>query len=192
MTYRRKNYFIKKRFQMNFFYKFFLLLALESILIISLFMYISNNTLTTGYLNSVLRIERTGDFFLVPFVLMTLIVVLGISLAGMIVFILLSHRIAGPLYRFEKALEQLKDGDLTTVVHLRNTDQLLELQNSLNSFIETLAKRMSVIKTKLEETQEALAQTKDPDLISKLKQKLNDIKDEINRFKIPADFNSRQ
>ena len=177
---------------MNFFYKFILFLALESILIISLFIYISNNTLTTGYINSVLRIERTGDFFLVPFVLMTLIVVLGISLAGMIVFILLSHRIAGPLYRFEKALEQLKDGDLTTLVHLRNTDQLLELQNSLNSFIETLAKRMSVIKTKLEETQEALAQTKDPDLISKFKQKLNDIKDEINRFKIPADFNSRQ
>lgn len=191
MTYRRKNYFIKKRFQMNFFYKFILLLILESILIVSLFMYISGNTLTTGYLDSVLRIERTGDFFLVPFLLMTLIVVLGISLVGMVVFILLSHRIAGPLYRFEKALEQLRDGDLTTTVRLRSTDQLFELQNSLNSFIETLAKRLSVIKTKLEETQE-LTHSKDADLVSKLNQKLSEIKDEINRFKIPADINGRQ
>lgn len=191
MTYRRKNYFIKKRFQMNFFYKFILLLVLESILIVSFFWYISGNTLTTGYLDSVLRIERTGDFFLVPFVLMTLIVVLGISLAGMVIFILLSHRIAGPLYRFEKVLEQLRDGDLTTTVHLRSTDQLLELQNSLNSFIETLTKRISVIKTKLEETEE-LIHSKDPDLISKLNQKLNEIKDEISRFKIPPDLNARR
>lgn len=191
MTHRRKNYFIKKRFQMNFFYKFILLIILESILIVSLFMYISGNTLTTGYLNSALRIERTGDFFFVPLLLMTLIVVLGISLAGMAVFILLSHRIAGPLYRFQKALEQLRDGDLTTTVHLRSTDQLFELQNSLNSLIETLAKRLSVIKARLEETQE-LTHSKDADLVSKLNQKLNEIKDEINHFKIPADLNSRK
>lgn len=177
---------------MNFLYKFILLIVLESILIIGLFRYISANTLTTGYLNSVLRIERTSDFFFVPFILMALIVVLGIGLAGMFAFILLSHRIAGPLYRFERALEQLREGDLTTTVHLRSGDQLPELQNALNSFIETLARRISIIKTKLEEAQGSIAQTDTPDLLSKLNPKLNEIKDEINRFKIPPDFNSRK
>ena len=161
-----------------------LLLIVESVLIVGLFMYLSHNTLTTGYLNSVLSVERTGDFFLVPFILMTLIIVLGVSLAGMAVFILLSHRIAGPLYRFEKVLGQLSDGDLTTRVRLRNTDQLRELQDSLNLFIENLARRLGAVKAKLEETQELL-RSKDPDAASKLNRKLDEIKDEINRFKTP-------
>lgn len=189
---RRKNYFIKKRFQMNFSSKFILLIVLESILIVSLFLYISANTLTTGYLNSILRIEPTRDFFFVPFVLITLIVVLGISLAGMIVFILLSHRIAGPLYRFEKVLEQLSEGDLTTVVHLRNTDQLLGFEKALNSFIETLCQRIATIKEKLEEAQGLLKQSNDPQQLAKLKDKLESIKDEINRFKIPPDTDIRK
>jgi len=177
---------------MNFSSKFILLIVLESILIVSLFLYISANTLTTGYLNSILRIEPTRDFFFVPFVLITLIVVLGISLAGMIVFILLSHRIAGPLYRFEKVLEQLSEGDLTTVVHLRNTDQLLGFEKALNSFIETLCQRIATIKEKLEEAQGLLKQSNDPQQLAKLKDKLESIKDEINRFKIPPDTDIRK
>lgn len=182
---RRKNYFIKKKFQVNFFYRFLILLIVESILIVGLFIHISGNTLTTGYLNSVLRVERTGDFFLVPFVLITLIVVLGVCLAGMVVFVLLSHRIAGPLYRFEKSLEQLKEGDLTTVVHLRSTDQLLDLEKTLNSFIQSLAQRIGTIKEKLDEIQ-------GHETSPKLAQKLTEIRDEVNRFKIPSDFNDRK
>jgi methyl-accepting chemotaxis protein len=188
MRSRRKNYFIKKKFQINFFYKFILLLILESILIVSLFLYISRNSLTTGYLNSILRVEPTWDFFFIPFVLIALIVVLGISLAGMIVFILLSHRIAGPLHRFEKVLEELSAGDFTTKVHLRNTDQLVDFKEKLNFFIEILCQRIIVIKAKLEEAQGLIKQTQDPQLISKLKQKLDGIQEEINRFKTSCKF----
>src|SRR3989338_6431085 len=99
---RRKNFLIKKRFQFSFMVPFVFLLISESILIISLFLYLTQDTITTGYIDSVLRIEQTNNFFLLPFLLMTLIVVLGVALAGMLIFIILSHRLAGPIYRFEQ------------------------------------------------------------------------------------------
>ena len=133
---RRKNYFIKKSFQLKFLSAFVVLLILESFLVTALFMYISNNTLTTGYSNSTLRIESTPSFFFVAMIFITLIAAIGIGLAGMVIFILLSHRIAGPLHRFEKSLKDMGSGDLTFRVNLRKTDQLAELKKGLNILIE--------------------------------------------------------
>jgi len=143
---RRRNYFIKKKFQMNFIVKFGLLLLLESILIIALFMYISKNTLTTGYAHSILKVENTQNFFIIPFTLVSLICFTAIGLAGMIVFTLFSHRIAGPLYRFEKILQQIGAGDLTANVKLRKKDQLVEFEKLINILVNTLDNRMGNIK----------------------------------------------
>ena len=147
---RRKNYFIKKRFQMGFIYRFILLLLLESLLIAGLFMYISSDTLTTGYFNYILKIERTSDFFFISFLLITSIVVIGMAMIGMAVFILLSHRIAGPLYRFEKDLAEMAQGDLTKRIALRKTDQLTELKEALNISEEFIGKEIKDVEKELE------------------------------------------
>jgi methyl-accepting chemotaxis protein len=190
--FRRKNYFIKKKFQIHFLYKFILLLVVESVLIGGLFAVLSRNTLTTGYLDSGLRVASTGDFFFAPFAVASLGVALVIGIAGMIVFILLSHRIAGPLYRFEKILENLNDGDLTTTVHLRGTDQLVDFEKKLNAFIHTLRTRLSLLQSKEKELRAALNGGKDPELVLQLKEKLDDLKDEIDYFKIPKDLENHQ
>jgi len=185
---RRRNYFIKKKFQTDFSSRFILLLLLESFLIGGLFMHISGDTITTGYLDSVLRVEKTSSFFFIPFLLITLIVVVGIAIAGMAVFTLLSHRIAGPLYRFEKVLKQIGGGDLTASINLRKTDQLIEFKEALNTFIDSLDKRMGSIKNGLIEVQELLTKTDDPEVISKLNKTINVIKDELSHFKVTSDF----
>ena len=184
---KRKNYMIKKKFQINFLSKFLILLVLESILIVGLFMFISNDTLTTGYLNSVLRVERTQEFFLTPFVLATLIIAVGIGIAGLIVFTLLSHRIAGPLYRFEKVLEQVEAGDLTTRVKLRGTDQIVEVEKALNILIDSLDARVGAIKENVDEMQALLAQKDSPEFISKLGKTIDIIKNESNHFQVTSD-----
>lgn len=181
---RRKNYLVKKRFQFDFILKFIILLVLESVLSAGLFMYVSSDTLTTGYLNYVLKIERTPAFFLVPFILITAIVVIGIGMAGMAVFILLSHRIAGPLYRFEKILGQVEGGDLTTRINLRKTDQLVELKESLNVFINSLDRRMGKIKVILEEARTLASGKDDPQNLARLETTIGRLKDEIGHFKV--------
>lgn len=184
---KRKNYLIKKKFQINFLSKFLILLLLESILIVGLFMFISNDTLTTGYMDSVLRVERTQEFFLQQFTLLALIVVVAIAMAGLIVFTLLSHRIAGPLYRFEKVLEQVEAGDLTTKVKLRGTDQIADLAKAMNELIGSLNGRMGALKKDIDELEALLAQKDSPEFTSRLSKVVDSIKTNSNQFKVTPD-----
>jgi len=181
---RRRNYFIKKKFQMNFLSGFVLLLILESLLIAGLLINASHDTLTTGYLDSILRVETTHDFFLKSFTLIVSIVIVGSGLTGMAVFILLSHRIAGPLYRFEKTLSQIKDGDLTTRINLRKSDELTELKESLNALIGSLDKDMGRIKKGLEDLDGLLSRKDDPQIVLKITKVIESLKHEIGRFKV--------
>ncbi len=181
---RRKNYFIKKKFQIHFLSGFVVLLLVESLLIAGLFMYVSANTLTTGYFHSQLTIERTSNFFFISFLLITLIVVIGIGLIGILVFILLSHRIAGPLYRFEKVLKEMGLGDLAMRVDLRRTDQLVELKEALNTLLESLDERMGRIKGYVVEVQNLLAKKDNPEAASQLNALIALLKKEIDHFRV--------
>ena len=145
--FRRKNYFIKKRFQTNFSVYFVILIILEAFLIGTLFLYVSRGTLTTAYLPEGLRIECTASFFQVSFILISLIVAVTIGLSATGVFIYLTHRMAGPLYRFEKSLEEIASGgNLCYRISLRKTDQFEELQDALNSFIKHMDNKVGDIK----------------------------------------------
>ena len=183
---RRRNYFIKKKFQMNFLYRFLMLLILESALIAGLFLYVSNNTLTTGYFDSILRIERTPIFFFVPFLLIILTVVIGMTMIGMIVFILLTHRIAGPLYRFEKDLEEIASGNLSKRINLRKTDQMTELQEALNSFVDTFDQKIGRVKDSVFELRELLSKKDDPEAAKKIYEMVEYLKGEIDQFKVSS------
>ena len=50
----------------------------------------------------------------------------------------ISHKIAGPVYKFEKTCEKISEGDLTQRVFLRKGDSLIELQSAFNNMIEKL------------------------------------------------------
>lgn len=66
-----------------------------------------------------------------------------VKLALYLVLILLislyvSHRFAGPIYRFEKSAQIVAAGDLTHRVSLRTGDELLELQEEFNGMLANL------------------------------------------------------
>lgn len=64
----------------------------------------------------------------------------------------ISHKIAGPIYKFEKVCEKIGEGDLTQRVFLRKGDALVELQNAFNNMMEKmhiLAKINEELKDKL-------------------------------------------
>lgn len=185
---RRTNYFIKKGFQFNFALKFMLLILLEACLIAGLFMQISGNTLTTGYSDSILTIERTPNFFLWPLLLIILITAIGMGLSGMVVFILLSHRIAGPLYRFEKDLGDISYGDLTKRINLRKTDQLTEIKEALNSLVGTFDERMARMKAAISELK-ALTDKGEPGSSARIQNAVKKLKEEIDKFKVTSDLN---
>src|SRR3989344_5552445 len=76
-----------------------------------------------------------------------------VSLAIGILSLFFSHKIAGPLYRFEKSLEAIGAGDLTHISRLRTGDQIQELVTTINV-------SASSMKQRIKDIQDALARFK--------------------------------
>ena len=57
-----------------------------------------------------------------------------------IISIFVSHKIAGPVYRLEESTKLIAAGDLTHRVHLRQGDELGDLQDAFNAMSESLSK----------------------------------------------------
>lgn len=51
----------------------------------------------------------------------------------LIVSAVISHRMAGPIFKFENSCAKVADGDLTHRVYLRKGDQLTDLQDQFNN-----------------------------------------------------------
>jgi methyl-accepting chemotaxis protein len=71
------------------------------------------------------------------------------------VTVFLSHKIAGPLYRFEQCFQQLEQGDLTVRARLRKHDEAIWLAEKFNRMAERLDHHVNELKRsagKLEET----------------------------------------
>jgi methyl-accepting chemotaxis protein len=73
-----------------------------------------------------------------------LLIKLTIYLGGVFFLALIvSHKVAGPVYRFEKSAEQVTQGDLTSRVFLRQGDELLELRDGFNAMVDGLRNKVS-------------------------------------------------
>lgn len=60
--------------------------------------------------------------------------------------IFLTHKIAGPFYRFRKAFEAVKKGELNTRIHLRKNDEGMHVAESFNEMIGTLDNEVANLK----------------------------------------------
>lgn len=67
-----------------------------------------------------------------------LLVLAVVTAAIAVISVLFSHRIAGPLYRLERSLEEIASGDLTVVARLRGKDQLTALADEMNAMVRSL------------------------------------------------------
>ena len=180
---RRRNYFVKKSFQSKFSLRFVVLILLEAVLIAGLFLYVSSGTLTTGYHGSDFRIEKTAEFFSVTFFLISLIVGIAMGLLGMALFVYLSHRIAGPLYKFEKILREVASGNLSQRFRLRKKDQLSSLAQDLNDLIGVLDYKIGRIKKDAEKASSLISSKNSVEDAAKLKETLNHLKETADSFK---------
>ena len=59
-----------------------------------------------------------------------------------IISAILSHKMAGPVYRFEQTCKAIAKGDFSQRVHLRKGDQLTELQEEFNKMMDVVEDRL--------------------------------------------------
>ncbi len=143
--YQRKNYYIKKDFQFKFIFKFCLILICGIILSTGLVFLFSQQTLTSSFDNSRLVVENTG-YAIMPTLIITNLVTLGIiTLAVIGVTLFVSHKIAGPMFRFEQDIKKIAQGDLNVRINLRQKDQFSEMANAFNEMALNLHKKILLI-----------------------------------------------
>lgn len=69
--------------------------------------------------------------------------------------IFVSHRIAGPMYHFEKSARAVRDGDLSVNFNVRKSDEMKDAASSLEEMVESLRSDMKEMKRLYEEGKSA-------------------------------------
>ncbi|MCK5685588.1 hypothetical protein KAJ27_15760 [bacterium] len=76
-----------------------------------------------------------------------LLLIVGVNIVIVILIgILFTHQIAGPAYNIERVLTKMAEGNLALRVKLRKNDQLSNLEEVLNLFLEKHRERLRKIK----------------------------------------------
>lgn len=88
----------------------------------------------TADMSGVLKGEMLSVFQLV------VVVSIGFVFALLWVAIILSHRAAGPMYRFKKTFEQIRGGDMAARIHLRPHDDFQDVAQEFNLMMDQVQK----------------------------------------------------
>ncbi len=174
-TYKRRIVFINKAFQWRFIAGVFLLILLSGLCSALLIFWITGGDLQaqsqTAHANILNAWDRLG---LSIFIGNVVAIVIAGTLA---VFVALyaSHKIAGPLYRFEKLCEQVGNGDLDVLVSLREKDQLQELGVAFAGMVNKLRAR----------------QNEQSAVVAKIKAEIEELKHDQNNAELNLDVLDR-
>ena len=142
---KRRNYLIDKRFQLKY----------TGLILLFMFLVAAVVAYTVYYTGWMLMGERLANVYpqgrlvtIMKTINMTLIVrLLVLAPLVAVVAILLSHKIAGPLYRIERFLRLVAHGDFSSRLRLRKYDELQGLADSVNEMTDDLRGRVQKVKS---------------------------------------------
>ncbi|MHB8766019.1 MAG: hypothetical protein ACYDA8_17015 [Deferrisomatales bacterium] len=131
-SWRRRNYFIKRDLQGRCLFAAFAFAVTVLVAFAALLALSQTRQYTVSYQDFQLRVAPAPEALLQQVVAgqWAYILLAGLGVAAAALF--LSHRVAGPLYRFERSLEQLIAGDLKSRLVLRDRDEGKEVAELLN------------------------------------------------------------
>lgn len=136
--FRRRRYFVDPSFQLKFVLKFCLIVLVSSAVIGTALFFLWQNA---AAVTADSRLNPASDFLPFRMAAVLLIVTVFSCLVGMVLTLLTSHKISGPIYRICREIELVQTGDLTRQFHIRDSDQMQELAQSLAEMIQTLRER---------------------------------------------------
>lgn len=155
-TEKRRIYFIEKRFQANFILKFCVLVAIGGLLTIGILYFLAKHSTTVSFVNSRVVVCTTADFILPILIQTVAIVTILVGLGTILVTLFVSHKIAGPLYRFKKVIHALTEGDFSSDFRIRHLDQLQDLADVFNKMIVKVRTELKGLKDNFQSLKEKL------------------------------------
>ncbi len=180
-NYKRKIFIVNKKYQFRYLF----------IIISTMLISVASVYFTTFY---VIWSKVIDEFFFVPeaskklaeiFVQTSQLLVIPILLLAAIFTvagIILSHKVAGPIFRVERVAQELSKGNLDVKVKFRKGDELHELADSLNAMIDgikSIVREDKDITIKLMRISDKLNED-----VNKDKGLKKDVKDAVEELKI--------
>ncbi len=178
----RKIYFIEKSFQGRFILKFASIVVISSCIMALVVLLLSKRFTTIAIENAHVMVKSTADFIFPLLVLTILIVTAFSAVAVTILTLLMSHKIAGPIYRLQKEIKLLGTGDLNPNFKIRRHDQLQELARALSEAAEAIKIKHFDLKNKVNQLKDGIENNAADK--NTLKNKLREIEDIVNYFKV--------
>ena len=173
---KRHIYFIEKSFQAKFIMKFCSLIGLGGILTIGLLYLWAKGATTVSIVNSRVIVTTTADFILPLLIQTVIIVTILVAIATIAVTLFVSHKIAGPLYRFKKIMEAMGEGDFLNQVKIRKGDQLQDLAKIFDDMIVKNRLKIKALKADLGIFNEKLSNISESEISENKKAYLNELK----------------
>ena len=105
--------------------------------------------------------------------------------------IFISHRITGPLYRFNLFLRSIKEGILPTPIHIRKNDYLYKEMENFNQMLEQLRGKMTELKEAQIQLNRSIIECKDTvshSSIDELIRKIEDLAEQERKFGEKLEF----
>jgi len=151
---RKRNYLINKDLQGKLVLQY-LLLTLAGIILLGLFIAAtSSDHLTISYDSNAIKVGSTSQVLLGELLRNEGVFLLLGGVMIVIITIFLTHKIAGPLYRFEQTLNAMCQRQFDQKIYLRTGDEGQVLGTMINKLNQLLANDLSTLKRNAEKLSE--------------------------------------
>jgi len=138
---KRRNVFIKKAFQARFIGGVFLLMLLSGLCSALLIYWMTGGDLQAQSESAHINIANAWARLGLSLLIGNIVAILIAGTLSVFVVMYASHKIAGPLYRFEKLCEQVGNGELEIIATIREKDQLHDLASAFLEMVNKLRAR---------------------------------------------------
>ena len=185
---RRRNYLIDKKFQGTFILKFCMLITATGLFIMVVLYSLANKATTVSFINSRVVVQKTADF-LFPVLVQTLVITaIFVGTATIFITLFISHRIAGPAYRFKKTLSDLSGGNFSENCRLRRKDSLQDVAKALNDMMSGVRKGLTAINSSLARLKDRLGEAQKNKAVNdselrELKREASELDEALHHFK---------
>lgn len=140
--FKRKIYLIKRRFQFKFISIVVAMIGVFcGLVILNAWLFINRHQVLFAEIP-----EAKAAVIDMVSLLMIILICFGVGLSLLALF--LSHKVAGPLYRFEQVLDAMALGNLTIRSSIRKGDELVDFQDKLNQAISRIQNNIKKDKEK--------------------------------------------
>lgn len=178
---RRHIILINKSFQFKLISKF-IAVNIFIMILFSFFLYLFFDSEVESNLLSAHVAYKNIKEMLFPIMITLSIINIFVSSIIIGIFVLYaSHKVAGPMYRFNEELKKFNDRNICNITPLRDGDQLFECSSSLLNVAQVLRDDFSIIKGKMNELKKLCAKTKDKGKTTKT---IKDIENIIDCYKL--------